>query len=88
MTIFESVVTNMFKYMSQEAKAETVNQMLKLYCMYPIGDEIRIVKGSGDCSVCPFARYPKCWEEDARFLLKDIEEVRKDILRGGDGLDT
>lgn len=88
MTIFERVLTNMFKYMPQEDKAEAVNEMLKHYCIYPIGDNMHIFKGSGNCSECPFASFPKCWEEEARFLLKDIEVVRKDILRGGDGLDT
>lgn len=88
MTIFERVIINMLKYMSHEDKVEIVVDFLENWCMYPIGNEIRVIKGSGNCSECPFAPFPKCWEEEIRFLLKDVEEVRKDILRGGDGIDS
>ena len=75
----------MLKYMPQEDKAEIVVDLLENWCMYPVGNEIRVFKGSGRCSECPFAPFPKCWEEEARFLLKDIKDVKSIIGGNEDG---
>lgn len=83
MTIFERVLTSMLKYMPQEDKAGLIDKILEDYCMYPVGNKIHIFMGSGNCNECPFARFPKCWEEEARFLLKDTEDVKGAIIKGG-----